>query len=180
MYLLCAYKTNTYDNYPKVVIIGIYETIEKASEYQEKLCGKISKIGNSWNGRNYLCSWVFHAKTDENGTLEKAIDTRYTSNAIFLPKTPKTSKTPKTPKTPKSPKTPKTLKTLKTPTKLQSKKPDLTINTDDINPFPPKTNAHLSYELGSGFPPLYAAPNLWEQQNKTPPIEVIKSYLDYF
>ena len=85
MYLLCAYKTNTYSKFPKTYIIGIYNTLEEASEYQEKLCGKKEKVvKRCWNGNNNLCSWIFEAKRDKNGTLEKAIDIRYTSDALII------------------------------------------------------------------------------------------------
>tara|TARA_B100000214_G_scaffold340121_1_gene286384 strand:+ start:255 stop:539 length:285 start_codon:yes stop_codon:yes gene_type:complete len=85
MFLLCGYRRNTYESFPKVYILGIYETLNIASKCQEELCGKITKSGKCWNGKNSMCTWIFNANTDKNGTLEKALDIRYTSEAIFVP-----------------------------------------------------------------------------------------------
>ena len=48
------------------------------------------------------------------------------------------------------------------------------------NPFPPGTNAHLNYDFGGGFPPLAAAPLLWQQSNITLPNYLKRLYPGLF
>ena len=57
MYLLCAYKIVIF-KIPVVYILGVYDTLERASNEQEKLCGKIKKINHCWHGRNNVISWI--------------------------------------------------------------------------------------------------------------------------
>ena len=45
MYILCAYR-KTYDIYPNVYIIGLYNTLDEASKVQEDKCKKITKAGH--------------------------------------------------------------------------------------------------------------------------------------
>ena len=49
MYILCAYK-KSFDTYPNVYIIGLYDTLEEVSKIQEEKCKKITKI--NINGMN--------------------------------------------------------------------------------------------------------------------------------
>jgi len=82
MYILSAYRIS-YSNFPKVRIIGVYPTLDKASFMQEKLCGKIKRVNNCWYGKKNICSWIHKL---ESGTLENGLDIRDTNNAIFCPK----------------------------------------------------------------------------------------------
>ena len=82
LYILSAYKI-TYNDYPDVFIIGIYQSFKTCSRMQKILCGKIKQSGNTWIGRDNICSWIHKI---EIGTLKKAVNTRDTSTAIFCEK----------------------------------------------------------------------------------------------
>ena len=78
MYILCGYY-QSFEELPPVKIIGIYETLDEAIDVQEAKCGRIKRINNCWYGRNNIITWIYEANL---GTLDKALDIRYTGNAL--------------------------------------------------------------------------------------------------
>ena len=72
LYLLCAYRTS-FDEYPPVYIIGLYESIDEAECAQDTECGRTRNKGNVWYGRNGIISWIKQIKI---GTSMESIDVR--------------------------------------------------------------------------------------------------------
>ncbi len=78
MYILCGYY-QSFEELPPVKIIGIYETLDEATDVQEAKCGRIKKINNCWHGKNGIITWIYETTL---GTFENALDIRFTGNAL--------------------------------------------------------------------------------------------------
>mgnify|MGYP005648734597 FL=1 len=74
MFLLCGYKADIGEEYPDVLIIGLYKSLVEAEHAQEINCGKLKKLPSScWQGWNGITTWI---KSIDIGTLDYSIDIR--------------------------------------------------------------------------------------------------------
>jgi hypothetical protein len=80
LFLLCGYYPSSED-LPPVKIIGIFNSYKEAKEIQYNKCGCITKINRCWVGQRGIITWIIESDT---GLLAKAIDIRYTHDAVDI------------------------------------------------------------------------------------------------